>query len=266
MNENKLQIRRPSRKKFWLRFSLIAVVMAALYVIAFAFTDLNIRKPDTTFFSILYRLFVGSWLDATVWAEVPRYLDLMLVTICIAFCGTLMGAVLAVPVAFLASKNIVGPFAFVGKSILSFIRAFPELLFAVIFVFTVGIGPFAGVLAIGINSIGMLGKLYSEVIESIDQSVLEALRASGANKFQVLWYGVIPQVVPECLSYVIYRFEIDVRASTVLGIVGAGGIGTLVILMTSNRSWENLGMMLIIIILSVTIIDYLSSYIRKRIV
>jgi phosphonate transport system permease protein len=266
MNNNELNVSRPPRKKFWIRFSLIAIVMAALYVIAFAYTDLNIRRPDATFFSILYRLFIGSWLDTAVWAEVPRYLDLMLLTVCIAFAGTLMGAVLAIPVSFLASKNMVGPFSFIGKSILSFIRAFPELLFAVIFVFTVGIGPFAGVLAIGINSVGMLGKLYSEVIESIDKSVLESLRASGANKLQVIWYGVIPQVVPECLSYVIYRFEIDVRSSTVLGIVGAGGIGTLIILMANNRSWEHLGMMLIIIILSVTIIDYLSSYIRKRIV
>ncbi|WP_236838847.1 phosphonate ABC transporter, permease protein PhnE [Caldalkalibacillus salinus] len=273
------------RAKFWTRLTVSALIMASLYTIAFAFTDLNMRKPDATFISILRRMFVDSWLNietisewietgqllgplwnADVFADVPRYLSLMIETICIAFVGTLMGAVLAFPVAFFASNNMVGRFSFIGKNILSFIRAFPELVFAIIFVFAVGIGPFAGVLAIGINSIGMLGKLYSEVIESIDKSVLEALRSSGANQAQVIWYGVIPQIIPECLSYVIYRYEIDLRSSTVLGIVGAGGIGVPLMLYADNRNWEHVGMMLIIIILTITIVDYLSAYIRRRIV
>lgn len=261
-----LPVQKPNRTKFWVKFSIIAAIMAFLYFIAITQTNLSVRSPDAAFLNIIKRMFWDTWFTPATWANVPRYLDLMIVTLCIAFVGTLIGSILAIPLGFLASRNFGGYFSFIGKAYLSFVRAVPELLFAVIFVFTVGMGPFAGVLAIAINSTGMLGKLYSEVIESIDKSVLEALRASGANRLQVIMYGVIPQIIPECLSYVIYRYEIDVRSSTVLGIVGAGGIGAPLILAAANRNWEAVGMLLIIIIVFITIIDYMSAYIRRRIV
>lgn len=259
-------IQRPDRSKYWLKFFGITAVLVFLYYIAFTTTDITYRQTQTSVLGMLKRLFIDPFTTEAVLAKVPDYFGYMMETVAIAYAGTLIGAILAIPFGFLAARNITGHFCEIGKAISNGIRAFPEIMFAIIFVAAVGMGPYAGVLAIGINSIGMLSKLYSEVIESIDMSIVEALKASGANRIQTIWYGIIPQIVPEFSSYAIYRYEIDVRSSTVLGIVGAGGIGTPLILAASQRNWEAVGMMLIIIILVVTIIDYLSVYIRKKIV
>lgn len=264
--DKQYNIQRPDRTKYWIKFGLITIFMMFLYYVAISTTDLGYRGSKLSAFDMFKRLFFDTFFDPTVQARIPMYIGYMFETLAIAFAGTLIGSILAIPIGFLAAKNMSGHLSSIGKGILNAIRAFPEILFAVIFVASVGMGPYAGVLAIGINSIGMLGKLYSEVIESIDMSVVEALKASGANRLQAMWYGVIPQVIPEFSSYAIYRFEIDVRASTVLGIVGAGGIGAPIILASNQRAWEQVGMMLIIIIVVVTIIDYLSAYIRRRIV
>ncbi len=153
-----------------------------------------------------------------------------------------------------------------GKFVLSFVRTFPELVMALLFIKAVGPGSFAGVLALGLHSIGMLGKLYSEGIENIDKGPTEALIATGANRFQILWYAVLPQVLPDFLSYTLYRFEINVRSAAILGVIGAGGIGTPLIFALSSRNWSRVGIILLGIILMVIIIDFISSSIRKRIV
>ena len=153
-----------------------------------------------------------------------------------------------------------------GKFVLSFVRTFPELVMALLFIKAVGPGSFAGVLALGLHSIGMLGKLYSEGIENIDKGPMEALIATGANRFQILWYAVLPQVLPDFLSYTLYRFEINVRSAAILGVIGAGGIGTPLIFALSSRNWSRVGIILLGIILMVIIIDFISSSIRKRIV
>ncbi len=192
----------------------------------------------------------------------------MIETLFIAYVGSLMAAILAVPFAFFAASNIIKNrfWSTFGKWILNAIRTFPEILLALVFVVAIGPGPFAGVMAIGVHSIGMLGKLYTEAIESIDMNVVQAMEANGANKIQILFYGIIPQVIPEFLSYAIYRFEINVRASTILGIIGAGGIGTLIIIASTNRNWDQVGMILLVVILVVIAFDYISTAIRKRIV
>ncbi len=112
----------------------------------------------------------------------------------------------------------------------------------------------------------MLGKLYSEGIENIDKGPTEALISTGANRFQILWYAVLPQVLPDFLSYTLYRFEINVRSAAILGVIGAGGIGTPLIFALSSRNWSRVGIILLGIILMVIIIDFISSSIRKRIV
>lgn len=203
-----------------------------------------------------------------LWSYLPKVLSYMMETLFIAYTGSLMAAILAVPLGFLAATNMTNNrlFSNTGKGILNAVRTFPDILLALIFVAAIGPGAFAGVLAIAIGSTGMLGKLYSEVIESIDMNVVEALEANGANKLQVLFYGILPQVMPEFLSYAIYRFEIDVRASTILGIIGAGGIGMLIVISSANRNWMEVGMILFVIIVVVSIIDYISAFIRKRIV
>ncbi|CAM3827450.1 phosphonate ABC transporter, permease protein PhnE [Alkalicoccus chagannorensis] len=249
------------------KIALIAASIAALYIWTFAGISID-----------LGRVFSEQTLN-NVTRVIPQLFQpdlamagnaslLMLQTLAMAFAGTLAASILAVPFGFLAAKNMMASKAanLLSKWSLDGIRAFPEIMLALIFVSAVGPSPFAGVLAIAIGSIGMLGKLYAEVIESIDMHIIESLEANGAGRLQILVYGVIPQVVPEFLSYAIYRYEIDVRSSTILGLVGAGGIGVLIQISTMNRNWDEVGMALLMIILVVTAIDYLSSFIRKRIV
>lgn len=148
----------------------------------------------------------------------------LLETLAIAVLGTFISAILCVPFAFWSARNMSKNRAIssLGKIILSCIRVFPELIMALLFIKSVGLGPFAGILALGFHSIGMLGKLFGESIENTEFSAREALIASGANKLQVLWFAIIPEVMPAFMSYTLYRFEISVRSATILGIVGAG--------------------------------------------
>ncbi|WP_026675497.1 phosphonate ABC transporter, permease protein PhnE [Alkalihalobacterium bogoriense] len=246
---------------------VITVAIVALYIWTFVSIDVNwgrvfSERTLTNMGRVIPQLFSPDW------SAFGKVMGLMWQTLQMAYTGTLLAAILAIPFGFFAASNMVKSRLLnnFSKGVLNGIRAFPELVLALMFVAAVGPRPFAGVLAIAIGSIGMLGKLYSEVIESIDMHVVEALQANGANKIQVLFYGVIPQIIPEFLSYAIYRFEIDVRASTILGIIGAGGIGTLITISIANRKWDEVGMILLVIIVVVTIIDMTSSFIRKRIV
>ncbi|MFC4025343.1 phosphonate ABC transporter, permease protein PhnE [Oceanobacillus longus] len=245
---------------------IIAVLILAMYVWTFVSIDIDwgraIERAANNFSRVIPRLFSPDW-SAT--GDVAMS---MLETIFIAFAGSLMAAVLAVPLAFLAARNMMGGviFSTIGKWILSAVRAFPDIILAILFVVAVGPNAFAGVLAIAIGSTGMLGKMFAEIIESIDMNVVEAMEASGANKLQILFYGVMPQITPEFLSYAIYRFEVDIRASSILGIVGAGGIGTMIIFASNNRNWNEMGTILLAIIIVVTIIDFASARIRRKII
>ncbi|MBU9710299.1 phosphonate ABC transporter, permease protein PhnE [Bacillus tamaricis] len=259
-------MKNPKRAKYWWTFVAVTAFMTILYYVAFTETKLSATRSIWESGSLLKRFFWDPLFMPEVHEKIPDFFGYMMETVAIAYAGTLMGAILAIPVGFLAAQNIGGSFSFIGKGILNAVRAFPEILFAIIFVAAVGMGPYAGVLAISINSIGMLGKLYSEVIESIDMEIISTLKATGASKLQVLVYGVIPQVIPEFSSYALYRYEIDVRSSSVLGIVGAGGIGAPLILAANQRNFEEVGMMLFIIVITVTVIDLISTNIRKRLV
>lgn len=191
----------------------------------------------------------------------------VLETIAIAISGTFASALLSIPFALLAAQNIVGArVSKVGKFIVTMIRTFPELILALIFISIVGPGAPAGILALGVHSIGMLGKLFSEAIESMDMGVKEALESCGANRFQVLFRAVLPQVSPEFMSYTLYRFEINMRAASTLGLVGAGGIGAPLIFAIRSRAWPRAMTIVLILILTVTLIDWISGRIRKSLV
>lgn len=191
----------------------------------------------------------------------------VLETIAIAIAGTFASGILSIPFALLASQNIVGPrVSKVGKFIVTAIRTFPELILALIFISVVGPGAPAGILALGIHSIGMLGKLFSEAIESMDMGVKEALESCGASPFEVLFRAVIPQVSPELMSYTLYRFEINMRAAATLGLVGAGGIGAPLIFAIRTRVWPRAAIIVIVLIVTVTVIDLISGRIRKKLV
>ncbi|MBN2851520.1 MAG: phosphonate ABC transporter, permease protein PhnE [Clostridia bacterium] len=191
----------------------------------------------------------------------------ILETIAIAICGTFVSAIISIPFALLASQNIVGQkVSKIGKLIVTMIRTFPELILALVFISVVGPGAPAGILALGVHSIGMLAKLFSEAIESMDLGVKEALESCGGNYFEVLFRAILPQVSPELISYTLYRFEINMRAASTLGLVGAGGIGAPLIFAIRTRSWSRAGIIIIVLIATVTIIDQISGRIRKRIV
>ncbi|WP_284141744.1 MULTISPECIES: phosphonate ABC transporter, permease protein PhnE [unclassified Virgibacillus] len=255
-------------KSVWkkLKAGLIILAVIALYVWTFRGIEIDwgraMERVIRNFGIVIPKLFSPDW------SAVGEVSMKILETIFIAFAGSFMAAILAIPLGFLAAQNMSGNrfIAGIGKWILSGVRAFPDLILAILFVVAVGPNAFAGVLAIAIGSTGMLGKLYSEVIESIDMNVIEAMEASGANKIQILFYGYMPQIIPEFLSYAIYRFEIDIRASSILGIVGAGGIGTMIIFAANNRNWNEMGLILLAIIIVVTVIDFLSARIRRKIV
>ncbi len=201
-------------------------------------------------------------------AELQNSVIGMLETIQIAVIGTTIAAILCIPVGFLAARNIgvPQPITMASKQVLNAIRTFPALVFGIFFVASYGPGPLAGVMALGINSIGMLGKLNAEVIESIDQGPIEALEATGANRAEIMLYAVAPQVLPEFIGTTLYRFELNLRRATVLGLVGAGGIGVTLLQSLQFRRWPVVGMTLLVIIVVVTIIDYSSAYVRKKII
>jgi phosphonate transport system permease protein len=203
------------------------------------------------------------WILTFTGTSVPK---LMLETIAIGWLGTILGAILAIPFAFLSSRNITGNMvSYGGSALTTMIRTFPVFVLGLMFVKTVGLGPFAGVLTIGVSSIGMITKLYVESIEDIDKGILDALDASGASTLQKIRYGIIPQLSANFISTAIYRFEINVRNATVLGLVGAGGIGFTLLQALGNNRWSDAAACLWGIIVVVLIIEYISTTLRNKI-
>ena len=191
--------------------------------------------------------------------------SLMIMTLAIGFFGTAVGAVFAIPFTLLSARNLwknpVVPR--IGKFLLNVLRAFPELVYAIIFIKVVGPGPFAGVLAIGVHQIGMMGKLFTEEMERMDPTAVEACHAVGANGVQTMFYARIPQLMPLCASIVLNHFEISVRSASTLGMVGAGGIGATLIFAIQACRWSRVSIILLSIIVTVFIVDIVSGQIRK---
>lgn len=192
------------------------------------------------------------------------YVEEMLITLQIALWGTALAVVTAVPLALLASSNIVPWWVFQPvRRLLDSFRAINEVVFAMLFVVAVGLGPFAGVLALWIHTAGSLAKLFSEAVEAIDPQPVEGIRATGASALHEIVYGVIPQVMPLWISYTLYRFEANVRSASVVGMVGAGGIGVVLWEIIRGFQYAETCAVMIIIIVSVSAIDMISARIRK---
>jgi phosphonate transport system permease protein len=187
----------------------------------------------------------------------------------------LMATIIAVPIAFVASffcaRNLTKWHAgarvvYVALRVLfNFMRSVEPLVWAIIFSVWVGIGPYAGMLALMVHSVAALAKLYSEQIESIDRELLEAIEATGANRVQVVWYAVVPQIVLPYLSFTIYRWDINVRMATIIGLVGGGGVGQLLMQYQGLAMWSHVGTIVIVIAAVVWVMDYLSARIREAI-
>lgn len=189
---------------------------------------------------------------------------LMYETIMIAFIGTFLGALISIPFAFLSSKNIVGNYgSYVGSIIITMIRTVPIFVWGIVFIRVQG-GAMAGVLAIAVSSIGMISKLYIEVIEDIDTGILEALDSTGATTLQKIRFGILPQLTASFLSTAIYRFEINVKNATILGMVGAGGIGFTLIDALGSFNFPIVAVCLWGIIPIVLIIEFVSTKLRSK--
>ncbi len=218
-------------------------------------------------------------LPAGLWAILTRmfppdlaYLEnaapAMIESLQMAWVGTIIGAVLSLPLGFLGAKNVSsGLVSNVMRQILNAIRAFPELILAIaIFIPIAGLGPVAGTLAIGVHSAGTLGKLTAEAIEGIDTGPVEAARAVGGRGLQVQRWGVLPQVLPELIGFWLYRFEINIRAGAVLGVVGAGGIGFLLDQTIKFGRWPQAGTAILVVVVATIVVDTISGAVRRGII
>jgi phosphonate transport system permease protein len=202
--------------------------------------------------------------DFTDWRE---YVKEMWVTIAIAIWGTALAIVFAIPFGLLCANNI-APWWVVQPSrrLMDLCRCINELIFAMLFVAAVGLGPFAGVMALFVHTTGILAKLFAEAVEAIDPRPVEGIRATGANALEEIVYGVIPQVMPLWISYALYRFESNVRSASVVGLVGAGGIGLITWEVVRAFQFPQACAVIIIILIAVIVIDAVSQWLRRMFV
>lgn len=201
-------------------------------------------------------------------ARLQIYLQALAETVAIAFLGTLGAAILAFPLGFIAARTVVGQqiVHFLARRFLDTIRGVDTLIWALIWINVVGLGPFAGVLAIMSSDIGSFGKLFSEAIEATERKAGEGVVAAGGGELHRIRFGLLPQVLPVMLSQVLYYFESNTRSATIIGIVGAGGIGLHLAEQIRTLEWQTVSFLILIILAAVSLIDVLSTALRSRIV
>ena len=199
--------------------------------------------------------------------EWEAYISEMMVTIAIALWGTALAVVCAVPFGLLSSTNIAPVWIRQPvRRLMDASRAINEMVFAMLFIVAVGLGPFSGVLALWVHTTGVLAKLFSEAVEAIDPRPIEGIRATGANVLEEIIYGVIPQVMPLWVSFALYRFESNVRSASVVGMVGAGGIGVILFEVIRSFEYAQTAAVMLIIIVFVTLLDLVSARIRSALI
>lgn len=199
-------------------------------------------------------------------SRLPHWFKPLIDTLAMSVAGTVLAVVFSLPLALLAAPNT-SPHAVVYQScrlVLSFLRSVPEIIMGIIFVAAVGFGALPGVLALGLHSVGMVGKFYAEAIEHVDTRPIEAARAAGASPFQVITHAVLPQVLPQLADITIYRWEYHFRASAVLGIVGAGGIGFELIAALRIIEYAQVSAILLTILACVVVVDGLGAWLRNK--
>lgn len=201
-------------------------------------------------------------------SSLPTYLVAMGETLSIAFLGTLLAAFLALPFSLLAARNIIPSvlFRFPVRRFLDSIRGIDTLIWALVWINVVGLGPFAGVLAIATSDFGAFGKLFSEAIEGADRKQVEGIRASGGNKLHEIRFGLMPQVLPVLAGQILYFIESNTRSATIIGIVGAGGIGLQLAEQIRVLEWQKVSTLILMILIAVAVIDFISSRLRFAII
>lgn len=253
----------PFRKHTWLQLAAWALALA---VLGWAWNGAEMRPLVLARDSGNMVTYLASFFPPD-FREWRVYLSEMVVTLQIAIWGTVLAVLLAVPFGLLSSSNIVPWWVYQPvRRLMDAARAINEMVFAMLFVVAVGLGPFAGVLALFVHTTGILAKLFSEAVEAIDPQPVEGIRATGANALEEIVYGVIPQVLPLWISYALYRFESNVRSASVVGMVGAGGIGVVLWEIVRGFYYAQTCAVMIIIIVTVTLLDLVSARIRKAVI
>ncbi len=264
---------RTAEKKTWpvIRTWIYIILGAALFIYCATITKIDLKSlfnPGATFGRLL-KDFVSIDVSEPV---VGLVVEQMITTIMQALLATTLGALLAIPFSFLAAKNLTGksPFMawiyYITRFVFNVLRSIEALLYVAIFVYWVGIGPFAGMMALAITTFALLGKLFSEAIENIDNGPIEAVNATGANKLQMIGYAIIPQIVPPFVSYLIYQWDINIRMATIIGFAGGGGIGLTLNTFFGSLQYHKAGTVVLAIVIVVAILDFTSAKIREKFV
>ena len=245
-----------------LMFGLLALLLIA-----------GLWRMDASPERIINGLTKLGWLVALMWPPsaggvLPELLMSLLESLAMAFLGTVLAVVVALPLALLGAGNVIGNvlLRFSVRRLYDGLRGIDTLIWALIFVAAVGMGPFAGILALAVPDIGTLSKLFSEALESADRRQVEAVRAAGANRVLAVRLGLIPQVAPVMLSQILYTLESNARSSTVLGIVGAGGIGLALADRIRINNWDEVAFIVLLILAMVAAIDFVSRRLRLKII
>jgi phosphonate transport system permease protein len=257
----RLHARAAAERPGWLYYAGWA---AALALLAWAWRGAEIRPFDLLRDSANMGRYASDFFPPD-FREWRLYLQEMVVTVHIAVWGTLLAVVAAVPMGLLSAANIAPAWIHQPvRRLMDACRAINEMVFAMLFIVAVGLGPFAGVLALAIHTTGTLAKLFSEAVEAIDPRPVEGIRAAGAHKLVEIAYGVLPQVLPLWLSFTLYRFESNVRSASVVGMVGAGGIGVVLYEVIRGFQYAQTCAVLVILVVTVSLIDLASARLRRR--
>jgi phosphonate transport system permease protein len=255
----------PSVRRRALTAAIIAMLVA-LVIYANWRLDISVARLGAGIVQLGH--FVSLMVPPSPGGRLPAYLKALGETLAIAFLGTLLAALLAVPVGFLAARNVVANrvLHFVSRRVLDTIRGIDVLIWALIFINVVGLGPFAGILAIAASDSGAFGKLFSEAFEAADPRPVEGVVAAGGSKLEAIRFGLLPQVFPVIVSQVLYYFEANTRSATIIGIVGAGGIGMHLVEQIRVLEWQTVAFLVLMILVTVALIDWLSTRLRLAII
>lgn len=277
MRENILKDQPPSEEKHThptlrkLRIAFYAVLSLVIFIYFAQVAEINLKdlfSPSPIFLTTISH-FISVDLSSTVLDLVTNQ---MLVTIFQALLATAFGSILALPFSFLAAKNLTGKSCFSAwiyyliRFVFNVLRSIEALLYVAIFVFWVGIGPFAGALALAITTFGLIGKLFSEAIENIDSGPMEAINSTGATRLQAIRYAIVPQIVPPFLSYLIYQWDINIRMATIIGFAGGGGIGFTLNTFFGQYQDHKAGTVILMIVIVVALMDFSSAKLREKLV
>ena len=251
-------VRRRKSRAPLIVLTLVLVILWALHMTEFDM--MAIIDRFTKMLDLLKKIFKPDW------SFFPKVISPLLDTIKMSILGTVIGCAIALPVAILASSNINRNAVVVSvfRFILALIRTLPTLVIALVCALIFSLGTFSGTVAIAIFTFGVVSKMLYESIETIDMKPFEAMEALGANKFQAFWSACVPQILPVYLSHCLYCFEMNIRASAILGYVGAGGLGITINERIGWRDYESLGMVLLTLFVVVTFIEFFSAYLRKK--